>query len=605
MKINRVQIKNFRNFKNLDVTLGEHAVIVGENTIGKSNFLYALRLVLDPSLPDTARHLQESDFWDGLPRPLKKTAMISISIDLVDFEDNEDLMAILAEHLVDPEPMTARFTYVFQPLATLSGSPSSDADYEFIIYGGDRAENRVGYDVRRRIPVNVLSALRDAEGDLSSWRRSPLRPLLDEAAREIDREELNNIASEVADASAELLKNNEISELAEQINNRLSDMVGKFNSLNTILGFTATDPYRLIREIRLFIDGGKRGVGEASLGSSNLLYLALKSLELEQLVEQGSRDHTFLGIEEPEAHLHPHLQRLVYRDFLRPRSHREGEDGRSEIKHKHQTILLTTHSPHIVSVSPLHSIILLRRSSSENTTEAVSTTQVILDEKEIADLERYIDVTRGEMLFAKGVILVEGDAEEYLVPVLGKRLGYNFDELGITVCSVSGTNFAPYVKLLGESGLRIPFAVLTDLDPQSDGRYLGHSRVTSLLKEIMDEGEYQKAEDEGKLLDLAPNYGIFLNNYTLEIDLFKYKRHKSMCSTLIELTENNAAKERARVWREAPEKLDETKFLKDIGAIGKGRFAQRLATKIANYKATICPPYIKEAIKYVAGKCSK
>jgi len=79
VKISRVRIKKFRNFKDLDVILGEHAVIVGENKIGKTNFLHALRLVLDPSLPDTARQLQESDFWDGLPRPLTKEDVIIIS----------------------------------------------------------------------------------------------------------------------------------------------------------------------------------------------------------------------------------------------------------------------------------------------------------------------------------------------------------------------------------------------------------------------------------------------------------------------------------------------------------------------------------------------
>ncbi len=66
MRISRVSVQNFRNFKNLDVSLSEHAVIVGENRIGKSNFIYALRLILDPSLPDSARQLREEDFWDGL-----------------------------------------------------------------------------------------------------------------------------------------------------------------------------------------------------------------------------------------------------------------------------------------------------------------------------------------------------------------------------------------------------------------------------------------------------------------------------------------------------------------------------------------------------------
>jgi putative ATP-dependent endonuclease of OLD family len=71
MRITRITITNFRNFEALDVRLADHSVIVGANAVGKSNLLYALRLVLDPSLPDTARHLRTEDFWDGIPRPIR------------------------------------------------------------------------------------------------------------------------------------------------------------------------------------------------------------------------------------------------------------------------------------------------------------------------------------------------------------------------------------------------------------------------------------------------------------------------------------------------------------------------------------------------------
>src|SRR6185312_7425248 len=81
-----------------------------------------------------------------------------------------------------------------------------------------------------------------------------------------------------------------------------------------------------------------------------------------------------------------------------------------------------------------------------------------------------IDVTRGELFFSKGVILVEGDAEKFLLPALAKLHDpdLDFDALGISVCSIGGTNFAPYVRLLGPSGLDIPFAVLTDFDPKGE-----------------------------------------------------------------------------------------------------------------------------------------
>ena len=66
MYLSRIKIANFRNFSLLDVELAGNVVVVGENRVGKSNLLYALRLVLDASLSDSARHLSLSDFWDGL-----------------------------------------------------------------------------------------------------------------------------------------------------------------------------------------------------------------------------------------------------------------------------------------------------------------------------------------------------------------------------------------------------------------------------------------------------------------------------------------------------------------------------------------------------------
>ncbi len=196
MRISRINIENFRNFRQLDVETGPSIVIVGENAVGKSNLLFALRLILDPTLPDSARQLRQDDFWDGLTkdRQLSRDDRIEISVDLTEFEDNDDQLAILAEHLVAAEPMVARLTYVFQPVATLDDDPTRDSDFEFHLYGGDRPENRISSDLRRRMPLDFWHALRDAEGDLSNWRYSPLRPLLDRAAALIERERLQELA---------------------------------------------------------------------------------------------------------------------------------------------------------------------------------------------------------------------------------------------------------------------------------------------------------------------------------------------------------------------------------------------------------------------------
>ena len=145
MRIRRIQVENFRNFEKLDIELGDHAVIVGPNGVGKSNLVHALRLVLDPSLPDTYRQLTAEDFWDGVSRPLSKKARIVISIELTDFEKNDAQLASLAEYLIEPEPMVARLTYVFRARADAPERPTPAEHFEFLVYGGEREDARVGY----------------------------------------------------------------------------------------------------------------------------------------------------------------------------------------------------------------------------------------------------------------------------------------------------------------------------------------------------------------------------------------------------------------------------------------------------------------------------
>jgi hypothetical protein len=156
MRLSRIIIKNFRNFKSMDVKLGEHAVVLGENKVGKTNLLFALRLILDPSLPDSSRRLRLDDFWDGLPRPLKKEDVIEISVEFRDFENSENLLAVLADHLVKPDPMVARITYRFQPVAGREEAPRSEADYEFVIFGGNRPNNEA-----QHLSIECLETLRE------------------------------------------------------------------------------------------------------------------------------------------------------------------------------------------------------------------------------------------------------------------------------------------------------------------------------------------------------------------------------------------------------------------------------------------------------------
>lgn len=585
MHLSRVQIKNLRNFCALDVSLNSNAVIVGENRVGKSNFIFALRLVLDSSLPDSARQLKFTDIWDGCdPRT---EPVVEVHLDFANFDADPNLTALLTDYRLAEEHNIARLSYVYRKKADVTGAPTSEADFEFKIYGAGNETRNVSPYVRRRICLELLHALRDADSELAVWRSSPLRPLLDDAISKVPKDQMEKLASAVTTATSGITALEPIEALEVKLKEKMARLAGPAQDVGAKLGITPSDPLRLFRSIRLLIDNGKRSVSDASLGSANLALLTLKLAEFEWLRQKNDHNFTILCIEEPEAHLHPHLQRSVFRKLF------------DETREQPISLFFTTHSPNVASVAPLSSIVVLKEE--EQGTKAYSLANLDFSDREAEDLQRYLDVSRAELLFSRGVLFVEGDAEEALLPVFADSIGIDLDGLGIAICNVGGVNFAPYVRLA--SALALPFCVITDWDPMN-GTPLGAARcigLTDLIRNLKGETALTDAEkakltaNPNTLRTTAATYGIFTNTTTLEIAAAETPELGPVLLDILDAEDFGAVrKARIKAWKDGTAPIDGEQLLAMVADIGKGRLAARLVAREVRLEP---PTYIRSALE--------
>ncbi|TMQ91347.1 DUF2813 domain-containing protein [Actinomadura soli] len=572
MRISQLTVQNFRNLANINLRLEAGAVIVGENRSGKSNLLHALRLVLDPTMPNSDRRLRREDFWDGLGKdandydPQAAGESITISVEITDFEDEPTALVALKGALLKTDPIRARLTFRWGPADTVE--EGAQAPYRWSIVGGEN-EAQVGGDVREYLFIAYLHALRDVQSDIRNWRRSPLRRLLEAAAAAAPKEALGGVEQAMTEANAQLNQLEVIEQLGTRISARTLDMVGDQHALETSLAAAPPDPVRLIRGMKLFVDGpAQRDLGSASLGTLNVLYLALLELGLDQQLLENEIAHAVIAVDEPEAHLHPHLQRLVFRRLL-------NETPRTITK------IVTTQSPYIASVAPPRSLLVLRTTGDQ--TLAAAAADASLTELEWDDIGRYLDATRAELVFARRVLFVEGYAEQVMVPALARGLDLELDKLGVTVCAIHGTHFSTYVRFAAALG--IPWAVVTDGDPgddeDADSPPAGQVRATRLVETIGAAGSPEQ-------------HGIFCGTTTFEYDLFQASaENQATCRMVLADLVTPRQQVVLETWQSTTP--DCAEFLKMIErAGGKGRFAQRLALR----KLT-APEYVAAALQYL------
>ena len=278
-----------------------------------------------------------------------------------------------------------------------------------------------------------------------------------------------------------------------------------------------------------------------------------------------------------------------------------------------QTIV-TTHSPTVAAHVDPKTIHVLHRPP-EEPPRCVSIGACKLDDAELKQLRRMFDVTRASLLFARGVLLVEGISEALLMPVLGRRIGCKLEDAGVSVICVAGVEFTTLAKLFGPDKLRLPVAIVTDADraivhpdptamswetakPAADANgYVPGKRVTSLRQEVANTGVAVFASDVTLEHDLA---AAGPDNPRIIFDAWRslYKRGPQNL-TEAQLTGATSTKEKALMfWRAV--------CLGDPSH-GKAELAQALAAVLDERQmggafavgGFTIPPYLEKAIMHV------
>jgi predicted ATP-dependent endonuclease of OLD family len=615
--------------------------VIGENGSGKTNLLRALRLLVDDSLPRNIK-FYESDFNRTLTS--WKGHWIIIQVEFEELSTSEEAQAMTMHKIgsMDEYDSTkGSYALMFRPREAkrkelYDYSQQEDKtkeglwkilnsielnDYERIFRGrvnvdfssDDNYKEYVGdfdnivfpdpdelqediygtkpfgFSFFDELSCTFVKALRDVEADLRSYKDNPLLDLLRGKEKNIDISQKRSIENKVNSLNEEISNLEEVQDISHGITDSIKQAVGETYAPNIdIKSELPSDMEQLLQSLKLWVGdpdeiGYNGRIWELSLGGANLIYLSLKLLEYEK-VKSVDKIANFLLIEEPEAHVHTHIQKTIFQ----------------KLNSRNTQIFITTHSTHISSVSKISSMNILSRADKH----AIVFNPVNgLENAQIQTLERYLDAIRTNLLFAKGVLLVEGDAEQILIPELVKKVfGVTLDELGISLVNIGSTGFGNVAVLFHDNRVRKKCAIITDLD-------------TSILPLPNDENEDSKeerycrdsqksgAERKVKIDSFCKGNNwvqVFYADYTFEVDFLKagnsqevillvksqYQQRHRLENISKKLENKDIAVSGKEILRLADEK------------IGKGWFSLMLSEYIDHL--TFIPDYIIKAIVHTS-----
>lgn len=503
MYISKIELRNFRIFDEVGITAyfkkGINAII-SENNSGKTAIIDALRIAFStvPYKKDIFFNL--TDFHVRNDGVRCDEAYISIFFD--------ELPADLFELWNPEDPTKGEFHIRYYTVKT----PQGIEKVRYKIWGGPVEGNTVSSETFEAIQLVFLGALRDVENEMRPIKSSRLASLLGSVTN--TPESRNEIVDVLRKANDDILAKQSVKKVREIVNDNLSTIeqdilrqhieLGlvepKFDSIAASLRAWLKPRWFFLSKDASSFDTVKNAYtceewAQYATETNNGVYLdvlALRALdkpvpEEVSVLLQSMSSHSFelfqnglgynnilfmstvlgdmktgtedllyslLLVEEPEAHLHPQLQELVHSFFQK------------NAQKDNLQVIFTSHSPTLVSRVGIDRIILLYENC--HRIDCLSLSQSNLSADDRNNLERYLDVTKSQMLFAKGVIFVEGISEALLMPIFAEYIDRSLEKYAIEVVNIDGVAFKPFANLLcyaNDTGRQtIKASIVTDDD---------------------------------------------------------------------------------------------------------------------------------------------
>ena len=637
MHISKLTVVNYRNFANTTLKFNKGVnTIIGENGSGKTNLFRAIRILLDDSMFRAAYKLDEADFHRGLARWQGHWIIISMEFDEIGPDEAIQALFLHGTGVATAGPIgRATYNLIFRPkkeirlkLAALDDwnmagleairSAITIADYETWLTGRSEADfsdpavykSLVGdFDncvfssetedprIGARVPVYLsvvnevsftfVQALRDVVAEFHNNRTNPLLTLLKSKSGDISAATMAPIVAKVLELNASIEALDDVQTVRLNIRDTIKDAAGETYAPSklSIKSDLPDEADKLFQSLKLFVgesdEDYEGAIHELSLGGANLIFLTLKLLEFKYQKAHESIAN-FLVIEEPEAHIHTHIQKTLF----------------DRIAYDDTQIIYSTHSTNISEVSNVASVNILGRRgvACEAYQPASGLTPV-----QVGNIQRYLDAVRSNLLFAKSVVLVEGDAEEILIPIIFRKvLGLSLDELGISLINIRSTGFQNVAILFHDTRIRKHCSIITDLDSAFIDTSLDPVDAPAVAKYKADCLASEVAGARRRtLLDLFANGNPWLSlhfaQHTFEVDFIEagnaakvaslvpqvYSHAPTIAAANMELASGNKALYGKRVLTMAANQ-------------GKGWFAILLGKHIDH--KTVIPAYIREAL---------